>query len=61
MVEIQRADAVRVGRLEEAFVTLTQLSERVVDRLDEHHARLITVEDAMVTLTRLVAEKNGGA
>lgn len=61
MAEIQRADAVRVGRLEEAFVTLTQLSERVVDRLDEHNARLTTVEDAMVTLTRLVAERNGGA
>ena len=26
--DIQRADAVRIGRLEEAFVTLTQLSER---------------------------------
>jgi hypothetical protein len=30
LADIQRADAVRVGRLEEAFVTLTQLSERVV-------------------------------
>lgn len=60
LADIQRADAVRIGRLEEAFVTLTQLSERVVDRQDEHHTRLTTVEDAIVTLARLVAERNGG-
>jgi hypothetical protein len=30
MADIQRADAVRVSRLEEAFVTLRQLSERVI-------------------------------
>lgn len=61
LADIQRADAVRIGRVEEAFVTLTQLSERVVDRLDEHNARITTVEDAIVTLTRLVAERNDGA
>jgi hypothetical protein len=61
LADIQRADAVRIGRLEEAFVTLTQLSERVVDRPDEHNARLTTVEDAIVTLTRLVAGRDGGA
>jgi len=61
LVDIQRADAVRIGRLEEAFVTLTQLSERVVDRLDEHNARITGVEDAIVTLTRLVEQRNGGA
>jgi hypothetical protein len=60
MADIKRADAVRTGRLEEAFVTLTQLSERVVDRLDEHNARITTVEDAIVTLTRLVEQRNGG-
>jgi Mg2+ and Co2+ transporter CorA len=27
--QVQRANAVRIGRLEEAFVTLTQLSGRV--------------------------------
>ena len=59
--QVQRADAVRIGRLEEAFVTLTQLSERVFDRLDEHNARITTVEDAIVTLTRLVERRNGGA
>jgi hypothetical protein len=61
LADIQRADAVRIGRLEEAFVTLTQLSERVVDRLDEHNARITNVEDAIVTLTRLVEQRNGGA
>ena len=61
MADIQLADAVRIGRVEEAFVTLTQLSERVVDRLDEHNARITTVEDAIVTLTRLVEQRNGGA
>ncbi|MBA2734908.1 MAG: hypothetical protein H0U54_18750 [Acidobacteria bacterium] len=59
--QVQRADAVRIGRLEESFVTLTQLSERVVDRLDEHNARITGVEDAIVTLTRLVEQRNGGA
>jgi hypothetical protein len=61
MADIQRADAVRIGRVEEAFVTLTQLSERVVDRLDEHNARISRVEDAIATLTRLVEQRNGGA
>ena len=61
LADIQRADAVRVGRVEEAFVTLTQLSERVVDRLDEHNARITTVEDAIVTLTRLAEQRSGGA
>jgi hypothetical protein len=61
MADIQRADAVRIGRVEEALVTLTQLSGRVVDRLDEHNARITYVEDAIVTLTRLVEQRNGGA
>lgn len=59
--QVQRADAVRISRLEEAFVTLTQLSERVVERLDEHDARITTVENAVVILTRLVEQRNGGA
>ena len=61
LADIQRADAVRIGRIEEAFVTLTQLSGRLVDRLDEHNARITTVEDAVVTLIRLVEQRNGGA
>jgi hypothetical protein len=60
LADIQRADAVRVGRLEEAFVTLTQLSERIVDRMDEHNARLTGVEDAIITLTRLVERRDSG-
>jgi hypothetical protein len=59
MADIQKADAIRVGRLEDAFVTLTKLSERVVDRLDEHHERLDGIEQAIVTLTRLVEQRNG--
>lgn len=51
----------RQRQIEEAFVTLTQLSERVVDRPDEHNARIAMVEDAIVTLKRLVAQRNGGA
>lgn len=60
LTDIQRADDIRIGRLEEAFVTLTQLSERFVERLDEHDARIITVENAIVMLTRLVEQRNGG-
>lgn len=59
--QVQRADAVRIGRLEEAFLTLTQLSERLVERLDEQDARTTTVENAIVMLTRLVEQRNGGA
>ena len=61
LADIQRADAVRIGRIEDAFVTLTQLSERVIDPLDEHNTRLTTVEDAIVTLTGLVAQRDGAA
>ncbi len=59
--QVQRADAVRIGRLEEAFVTLAQLSGRVMERLDEHDARITSVENAVVMLTRLVEQRNGGA
>ncbi|MDT5063812.1 MAG: hypothetical protein QOH63_4271 [Acidobacteriota bacterium] len=61
MADIQKADAVRIGRLEDAFVTLTKLSERVVDRLDEHHERIDGIEQAIITLTRLVEQRNGGS
>jgi hypothetical protein len=59
MADIQRADSIRIGRLEDAFVTLTQLSERVVDRLDEHHGRSDGIEQAIVTLIRLVEQRSG--
>ncbi|MDT4955559.1 MAG: hypothetical protein QOJ02_3697 [Acidobacteriota bacterium] len=61
MADIQKADAVRIGRVEDAFVTLTKLSERVVDRLDEHHERIDGIEQAIITLTRLVEQRNGGS
>lgn len=70
----READAVRLARLEEAFVALSQLSQRFVERLDErearinaheiniaeHHARLANVENAIVMLTRLVSEGRNG-
>lgn len=59
LADIQNADAVRIGRLEDAFVTLTQLQTRTVDRLDEHNGRIGSVEQAIVTLTRLVEGRNG--
>ena len=58
LADIERADAVRIGRLEEAFVTLTELSSRVVERLDEQNARVNNVEQAIVTLTKLVEQHN---
>jgi hypothetical protein len=61
MADIQKADVVRIGRLEDAFVTLTKLSERVVDRLDEHHERIDGIEQAIITLTRLVEQRDGGS
>jgi hypothetical protein len=61
MASNQKADSVRIGRLEDAFITLTKLSERVVDRLDERHKRIDGIEQAIVTLTRLVEQRNGGS
>jgi hypothetical protein len=61
IANLEKADAVRIGRLEDAFVTLTKLSERVVDHLDEHHERIAGIEQAIMTLTRLVEQRNGGS
>lgn len=61
IANIEKADVVRIGRLEDAFVTLTKLSERVVDRLDEHRERLSGIEQAIVTLTHLIEQRNGGS
>jgi hypothetical protein len=51
----------RQRQVEKAFATLAQLSERVVDRLDEHNARITIIKNAIVTLNRLLEQRNGGA
>jgi hypothetical protein len=61
IANIEKADAVSIGRLEDAFVTLTKLSERVVDRLDEDRERIGGIEQAIVTLTHLIEQRNGGS
>lgn len=59
--ELEReADAVRISRLEESFVTLAQLSQRFFERLDDHEGRIGEVEQAMVMLTKLVSEGRNG-
>jgi ATP phosphoribosyltransferase regulatory subunit HisZ len=61
LADIHKADDARTGRLEDAFVTLTKLEERVVDRLDERHTRIDGIEQAIVQLTRLVDGSNGSS
>jgi hypothetical protein len=56
----RRADVVRLARLEDSFVTLSLLSQRFVERLDEHQTRISDVENAIVILTRLVSERQNG-
>ncbi|HEY0545381.1 MAG TPA: hypothetical protein VGC91_08410 [Pyrinomonadaceae bacterium] len=50
----RKADAVRISRIEEAFVALYKLSERIYERLDEHQSRIVNVEDAIVILKGLL-------
>jgi chromosome segregation ATPase len=56
----RKADAVRIARLEEAFVVVSRLSQRFDERLDEHETRISDVENAIVMLTRLVSERQNG-
>ena len=56
----RKADAVRIARLEEAFVVVSNLSQRFDERLDEHETRISGVENAIVILTRLVSERQNG-
>lgn len=56
----RRADAVRIGRIEEAFTSVARLLVRYDERASETGARLSKVEDAVVTLAKLVEGRNGG-
>ena len=52
--EASARDGERLARVERAFVQLTELAVRANERMDEHDARLASVEQAVVLLTRLV-------
>ena len=52
--QLRQADAVRIGRVEESFFTVTKLLVRYDERFDETETRLGKVEDAVVTLTRIL-------
>jgi hypothetical protein len=54
----RKADAVRISRLEEAFVSLSKLSERMVGLLGDHQSRITNVEEAIAILTRLLNRGN---
>jgi chromosome segregation ATPase len=56
----RKADAVRIARLEEAFVAVSHLLQRFDERLDEHQTRISDVENAIVILTSLVSERQNG-
>lgn len=55
----QAREAERHARLERAFVQLTELAVSANERMNEHDARLASVEEAVVMLTRLVSDKDG--
>ncbi|MEJ7711894.1 MAG: hypothetical protein WKF84_19000 [Pyrinomonadaceae bacterium] len=52
--QLRQADAVRIGRVEESFSTVTKLLVRYDERFDETEARLGKVEHAVVTLTKIL-------
>lgn len=52
--EERTRDAKRLARLERAFVQLTELAVSANKRMNGHDARLASVEEAIVMLTRLV-------
>jgi chromosome segregation ATPase len=56
----RKADTVRIARLEKAFVVLSQVSQRCVERLDEHQTRISDFDNAIVMLTRLLSERQNG-
>jgi hypothetical protein len=56
----RKADAVRLARVEEALVALSRLSQRSVERLDEHEEQISDVKKAIVILTRLANERQNG-
>ncbi|MBV9210331.1 MAG: hypothetical protein JOZ52_06860 [Acidobacteria bacterium] len=64
----RKADAVRISRLEDAFVSLKKLSERTYEllertskRVDNHESRIAMMEDVMVVLKNLLNRRENGA
>jgi|GEM_PF-6424870 len=56
----RKADEARSGRLEESFVTLTQLVQRHQEWHENHQSRIDGIEEALVILTRLANEGRHG-
>ena len=56
----RKADEVRIGRLEESFVTLTQLVQRHQEWHENHQSRFEGIEEALVILSKLANERRNG-
>ena len=57
----RKADAVRLARVEEAYVSMMRLVERHEERLDNHETRVADIEGAIVILTRLLEKNSNGS
>jgi hypothetical protein len=58
--EIQKADAVRIGRVEESIITLTRIAQGFDERLDNHQEQITDVKQAVVMLAKIVGEGRNG-
>ncbi len=56
----RKADAVRISRLEDAFLAFSKLSERIYERLEDHQSRIADVEGAILILTKLLNRGSNG-
>lgn len=56
----RKADALRLARVEESYVTMTRLLERYEERLDNHDTRIVDMEQVMEVLTRLLEKYEDG-
>ncbi len=58
--EIQKADAVRIGRVEESIITLTRIAQGFDERLDNQQEQITDVKQAVVMLAKIVGEGRNG-
>lgn len=56
----RKTEALRTARLEDAFVAVSKLSERMAKHLGDHHSRVTNIEEAIVVLKGLLDRMSNG-
>ncbi|MBC7909385.1 MAG: hypothetical protein H7Y30_02730 [Pyrinomonadaceae bacterium] len=56
----RKADAVRIGRVEESIITLTRIAQGFDERLDNQQEQITDVKQAVVMLAKIVGEGRNG-